>query len=111
MAGVTGFLFALLFRGLRFRGPDTYPNFGNDIPDLPSRTPFVVVNKKYNYKKATNKKDKLRNEYKLIQFLPKASWQKYFVRWNWTYAFTISLLNNILYRGILKGLIGTEVGN
>ena len=105
--GVTGFLFALLFRGLRFRGPDTYPNFGNDIPDLPSRTPFLIVNKKYNYKKATNKKDKLRNEYKLIQFLPKASWQKYFVRWNWSYAFTISLLNNILYRGILKGLIGT----
>jgi len=107
--GITGFLLAMLFRGLRYRGPDTYPNFGGDLPRLPTRTPWIAFNANY-YDIRDKRQDRIRStpeEDKLIQFLPKCKWHKYFVRWNWTFVFTLSLLYNLLYRGIIIRLVGT----
>ena len=33
--GMTGFFLAMIYRGLRYRGPDTYPNFSDPVPELP----------------------------------------------------------------------------
>jgi len=116
--GLSPFLLAMLFRGLRFKGPDTYPNFGTAVPELPQRTPIIALNKDYVYvpiiddggasgnelRKSAQEKAKR----KLIQILPKCKWQKYFVRWNWTFAFTISMLHNYIFRGILKWIVGID---
>ena len=114
--GMSGFLLAMLFRGMRYKGPDTYPNFGDAPPDLATRNPLVVFNKDYDLQsfarlwKATPEqlaKILSAEEKKFIQFPPRCGWQKYFVRWNWTLAFTISLTNAVVYRGIIKQIVGS----
>lgn len=102
--GCVPFALALLWRGVRFRGPDTYPNPSDDTPELPKRLPFISINKDY-FKR--EKKRKLADEDKLIQIIPKCTWQKYFVRWNWCYAFTLQFCDQVVYRGIFKSLVGT----
>jgi hypothetical protein len=134
-AGIPGFLFSMLYRGLRFRGPDTYPMPGTAPPRLPSRLPFVIINwsrqpfkakiwldnerevdqfenlisvkksKKERYRRT--KGDVEREQSKMFQVLPRAKWQKYFVRWNWCYGFTITYFHSFIIYGILKLLIGS----
>ena len=111
--GCVPFTLAMLWRGLRFRGPDTYPNWGDDVPELPTRTPFIRINPKISKEIGTQtnkksiKKTKLADEDKLVQIVPKCTWQKFFVRWNWCYAFTLSFVDAIVYRQIFKTLVGT----
>jgi len=105
--GCVPFGLSFLWRGIRFRGPDTYPNESDDVPELPNRRPFITINKNFTKKKYPKNRKKLLNEEKLIQSVPKCTWQKYFVRWNWCYAFTLSFLDAVCYRGIFKSLVGT----
>jgi hypothetical protein len=103
--GMTGFFLAMIYRGLRYRGPDTYPNFSDPVPELPKRTPILVINRNYFLPKSPDEPET--DDDKFIRFLPRCGWRKYFVRWNWTFAFSLSFVNNILYKGILKQFIGS----
>lgn len=112
--GFVPFMLSMLWRGLRFRGPDTYPNWGDDIPGMPTRTPFIRINRKVtksdkSLKRATRREKlgKLADEDKLVQIVPKCKWQKFFVRWNWCYALTLEFLHAIVYGTIFKTLVGT----
>ena len=104
--GMTGFFLAMLYRGLRYRGPDTYPNFSDAVPELPKRTPVFVINPNYFFETVDSSATNLDN-LKFIRFLPRCGWRKYFVRWNWTFAFSLSFVNTILYRGIIRPFIGS----
>ena len=41
--GLTTFLLAMLYRGLRFKGPDTFQNLGLAPCQLPTQAPFIVL--------------------------------------------------------------------
>ena len=85
---------------------------GDDIPPYPYLTPFIVFNKDDNYGCRVTAMPggygelKSNPKTKFIRFPAKCGWQKYFVRWNWSFVLSLNFFENFFLRGIFYRIVG-----